>query len=192
MTVSKIAVIGAGTMGNGIAQVAAVSDHQVVMIDVAPDALERGRATIASSIARLHSKGRITADQKAAAEAIATSTELAAAADADIAIEAVVETLEVKRQVFSQLDRITRPEVILATNTSSISITEIAVNTEKQPNREGCQQCTGSHKNIKVGKENVENCHHNNSDTGENRYMPVYFQNITPKDYNTNKADLTG
>jgi 3-hydroxybutyryl-CoA dehydrogenase len=126
MTIRQVAVIGAGTMGNGIAQVAAVSGHQVTMIDVVPEALERGRATIATSIAKLVSKDRISADQKAAAEAIVTSTELSAAAHADIVIEAVVETLEIKRQVFSQLDRITRPEVILATNTSSISITEIA------------------------------------------------------------------
>jgi 3-hydroxybutyryl-CoA dehydrogenase len=131
MTVRKVAVVGAGTMGNGIAQVAAVSGHQVTMIDVVPEALERGRATIARSVAKLHSKGRISAEQKAAAEAIDTSTELGAAADADIVIEAVVETLEIKRQVFTQLDQITRPEVILATNTSSISITQIAACTER-------------------------------------------------------------
>jgi 3-hydroxybutyryl-CoA dehydrogenase len=131
MTVRKVAVVGAGTMGNGIAQVAAVSGHQVTMIDVVPGALERGRATIARSVAKLHSKGRISAEQKAAAEAIDTSTELGAAADADIVIEAVVETLEIKRQVFTQLDQITRPEVILATNTSSISITQIAACTER-------------------------------------------------------------
>jgi 3-hydroxybutyryl-CoA dehydrogenase len=126
MTVHRVAVVGAGTMGNGIAQVAAVSGLRVTMIDVAPEALERGRATIARSVAKLQGKGRITAEQKAAAEAIDTSTELEAAGDADIVIEAVVETPEIKRQVFTQLDQITRPEVILATNTSSISITQIA------------------------------------------------------------------
>ena len=126
MTISKIAVVGAGTMGNGIAQVSAVSGYQVTMIDVVPEALERGRATIAKSVAKLHGKGRITDEQRAAAGTIATSTELAAAADADIVIEAVLETIEVKRKVFTELDRITRPETILASNTSSISITEIA------------------------------------------------------------------
>lgn len=124
-----VAVVGAGTMGNGIAQVAAVSGCQVTMIDIVPEALERGQSTIARSVARLHSKGRITAEQKAAAEAIVTSAKLAAAAGADVVVEAVVETLEVKRQVFAQLDQVTPPDTILATNTSSISITEIGAST---------------------------------------------------------------
>ncbi len=131
MIVKKVAVIGAGTMGNGIAQLSATSGYQVTMIDVQPEALERGRATISRSIAKLHGKGRIGDGQKAAAEAIETSTELAAAADADIVIEAILEKLAVKRDVFAELDRITRPDVILATNTSSISITEIAACTNR-------------------------------------------------------------
>jgi 3-hydroxybutyryl-CoA dehydrogenase len=131
MIVKKVAVIGAGTMGNGIAQLSATSGYQVTMIDVLPEALERGRATISRSIAKLHGKGRIGDGQKAAAEAIETSTELAAAADADIVIEAILEKLAVKRDVFAELDRITRPDVILATNTSSISITEIAACTSR-------------------------------------------------------------
>jgi len=131
MTINKIAVIGAGTMGNGIAQVAATSGYQVTMIDILPEALERGRAAIVKSVARLHSKGRITAEQKRAAESIVASTNLTAAADADMVIEAVAEKFEIKRQVFSKLDQITRPEVILATNTSSISITQIAACTAR-------------------------------------------------------------
>ena len=131
MGIRKIAVIGAGTMGNGIAQISATSGYQVTMIDVLPEALERGQATISRSIAKLHGKGRISDEQKAAAEAIETSTELAAAADADIVIEAILEKLAVKRDVFAELDRITRPDVILATNTSSISITEIAACTSR-------------------------------------------------------------
>jgi len=126
MGIEKIAVIGAGTMGNGIAQVSATSGYQVTMIDVVPEALERGRATINKSVGKLHSKGRITDEQKMAAEAIVTAGELSAAAAADIVIEAVVEKFEIKRQIFSQLDQLTRPEVILASNTSSISLTEIA------------------------------------------------------------------
>ncbi len=126
MGIEKIAVIGAGTMGNGIAQVSATSGYQVTMIDVVPEALERGRATINKSVGKLHSKGRITDEQKAAAEAIVTAGELSAAAEADIVIEAVVEKFEIKRQIFSELDQLTRPEVILASNTSSISLTEIA------------------------------------------------------------------
>ncbi len=131
MIIKKIAVIGAGTMGNGIAQLSATSGYQVMMIDVLPEALERGQATISRSIAKLHGKGRIGDEQMAAAEAIETSTELAAAADADIVIEAILEKLAVKRDVFAELDRITRPDVILATNTSSISITEIAACTSR-------------------------------------------------------------
>ena len=131
MIIRKIAVIGAGTMGNGIAQLSATSGYQVTMIDVLPEALERGQATISRSIAKLHGKGRIGDEQRAAAEAIETSTELAAAADADIVIEAILEKLAVKRDVFAELDRITRPDVILATNTSSISITEIAACTSR-------------------------------------------------------------
>ena len=131
MNISKIAVVGAGTMGNGIAQVAATSGYQVAMIDVVPEALERGLATITRSVTKLHSKGRITDEQKAAAEAIVPSSNLSAASDADLVIEAVVEKLEVKRNVFSQLDEMMPPEVILATNTSSISITEIAACTRR-------------------------------------------------------------
>ncbi len=131
MSIRKIAVIGAGTMGNGIAQLSATSGYQVTMIDVLPEALERGQTAISRSIAKLHGKGRISDGQKAAAEAIEASTELAAAADADIVIEAILEKLAVKRDVFAELDRITRPDVILATNTSSISITEIAACTSR-------------------------------------------------------------
>ena len=131
MDIKKIAVIGAGTMGNGTAQVSATSGFQVCMIDILPEALERGLATIARSVERLHAKGRLSDEQKTSAENIAASSELEAAADADIVIEAVLEKLAVKREVFSRLDGITRPEVILATNTSSISITEIGACTSR-------------------------------------------------------------
>jgi 3-hydroxybutyryl-CoA dehydrogenase len=129
MSVSGIAVIGAGTMGNGIAQVAATSGYQVTMIDVASEPLVRGQAAIARSVDKLYSKGRLTNEQKAAAAEIVATTDLSAAGSADLIIEAVVEKLDVKRKLFAELDEMTRPETILATNTSSISITEIAAAT---------------------------------------------------------------
>lgn len=134
MTVNHIVVLGAGTMGNGIAQVAATTGFRVTMIDSVPEALERGRSTIERSIEKLFSKGRITEEQKASAQAIVATSDMEAAAGADLVIEAVVEKMEVKRQVFTQLDELTRPEVVLATNTSSISITEIAACT-RRPDR---------------------------------------------------------
>jgi 3-hydroxybutyryl-CoA dehydrogenase len=129
MRVNRIAVIGAGTMGNGIAQVAATSGYQVTMIDVAPEPLARGQSAIARSVDKLHGKGQLTDEQKAAAAGIVGTTDLPAASSADLVIEAVVERLDVKRKLFAELDEMTRPEVILATNTSSISITEIAAAT---------------------------------------------------------------
>jgi 3-hydroxybutyryl-CoA dehydrogenase len=129
MNVTKIAVIGAGTMGSGIAQVAATSGYQVTMIDVAPEPLARGQATIARSVDKLHSRGRLTDEERAAATNVVATTDLSAAASADLVVEAVVEKLEVKQQLFAKLHEIARPETILATNTSSISITEIAAAT---------------------------------------------------------------
>jgi 3-hydroxybutyryl-CoA dehydrogenase len=129
MNVSRIAVIGAGTMGSGIAQVAATSGYQVTMIDVAPEFLARGQATITRSVEKLHSKGQLTGEQRAAAGEIVATTDLSAAAPADLVVEAVVEKLAVKRRLFAQLDEMVRRETILATNTSSISITEIAAAT---------------------------------------------------------------
>ena len=123
MDVNHIAVIGAGTMGNGIAQVCATYGHLVTLIDVAPEQLERATATIKKSVEKLHGKGRLSDEQREAALAnITTAGEVAAAADADLVIEAIVERLDVKQQVFAQLDELTRPEVILASNTSSISL----------------------------------------------------------------------
>jgi len=129
MGIERIAVIGAGTMGNGIAQVCATSGYQVTMIDVAPEQLERGLANIQKSVDKLHNKGRLTDEQREAAQNITTTSELAASAEADLVIEAIVENLEIKRQVFAELDELTRPEVILASNTSSISLTELGAAT---------------------------------------------------------------
>ncbi len=126
MDIKHIAVIGAGTMGNGIAQVCATTGYRVTLIDVVPEQLDRAIASINRSVEKLHSKGRLTDEQREAARAnIATAGEVVAAADADFIIEAVVENLEIKQRVFAELDERTRPEVILASNTSSISITEL-------------------------------------------------------------------
>jgi 3-hydroxybutyryl-CoA dehydrogenase len=132
MAIQQIAVIGAGAMGNGIAQVCATSGYQVTMIDVQSEAIERAKQTIAQSVAKLHSKGKITDQARDnALEGIRTSTDLGAAGDADIVIEAAIENKAVKLKIFADLDRIAQPGAILATNTSSISITEIAAATRR-------------------------------------------------------------
>jgi 3-hydroxybutyryl-CoA dehydrogenase len=132
MDFERIAVIGAGTMGHGIAQVCATAGYRVTLIDVAQRQLEQAQASIRRSVEKLHGKGRLTDEQRdGALHNIATATELAAAAEADFVVEAVVERIDVKLDVFGQLDRLTRPEVILASNTSSISITELAAATDR-------------------------------------------------------------
>jgi 3-hydroxybutyryl-CoA dehydrogenase len=132
MDIQQVAVIGAGTMGNGIAQVCATYGYQVTLIDVVPEQLDRAMASIDKSVQKLHSKGRLTDEQQEAALANVTpATEVAAAADADFVVEAVVENLEVKKRVFAELDERTGPGVILASNTSSISITELGAATRR-------------------------------------------------------------
>ncbi|MCK6583595.1 MAG: 3-hydroxybutyryl-CoA dehydrogenase [Anaerolineales bacterium] len=129
MTIKHIFIIGAGTMGNGIAQVAATSGYQVTCMDVMPAALEKARATIAKSTAKLAEKGTLTADQKAAAEAIQFTSTMDAMKEADFIIEAAMENPELKFKIFKDMDANAREGVILATNTSSISITKIAAAT---------------------------------------------------------------
>jgi 3-hydroxybutyryl-CoA dehydrogenase len=132
MDIQHIAVIGAGTMGNGIAQVCATYGYQVTLVDIVPEQLDRAMASINKSVQKLHSKGRLTDEQREAALANVTpATEVAAAADADLVVEAVVENLEVKKRVFAELDERTRSGVILASNTSSISITELGAATRR-------------------------------------------------------------
>jgi 3-hydroxybutyryl-CoA dehydrogenase len=123
-------VIGSGTMGNGIAQVFAQHSHAVTLVDVDPQALDRARRQIDKSLAKLAEKGQITAgEREATLGRITTTTQLADVARAGLVVEAVVEDLEVKRRVFQQLDRTLAPEAILASNTSSISITKLAAAT---------------------------------------------------------------
>jgi 3-hydroxybutyryl-CoA dehydrogenase len=131
MDIQNIFVVGAGTMGNGIAQTAATSGYQVTMMDVSPEQLERARATIARSAEKLASKDQITAAQKEAALAITTATGLETVPEADLVIEAATENSELKLKIFAELDRLARPGVILASNTSSISITKIAAATHR-------------------------------------------------------------
>lgn len=127
-------------MGHGIAQVAAQSGFQTLLVDIDPAAVERGLAGIDKSLSRLVAKERLSADDKSATlERLDTSTTLEALADCDLVVEAVVEKLAVKVSVFEQLDKICKPEALLATNTSSISITRIAAATGRP------QQVIGMH-----------------------------------------------
>ncbi len=130
MEIKKIGVVGAGTMGNGIAQAFAVCGYDVVMTDIARAPLDRGLATVAGSLDRLIKKEKMSAEQKAAALGhIRVSTDLAALADSDLVIEAATENLALKLEIFKKLDTLARPEAVIATNTSSISITRLAAAT---------------------------------------------------------------
>ena len=132
MEIRKIGVIGAGQMGNGIAHVSAVAGLDVVMHDVKQDFVDRGVATIDKNLQRGVDKGRMSEEDKAATLGrISTTTSLDDLADCDFVVEAVVESLAVKQEIFGRLDEICREGVILATNTSSISITEIAAATKR-------------------------------------------------------------
>jgi len=126
----RVAVVGAGTMGNGIAQVFALGGAAVRMMDVAPEALSRGMETIKGSLARMVKKEKVTqAVADAAVGRIQTGADLSGAGDAELVIEAASEIPNLKFSLFEQLDRIAPRGAILATNTSSISITEIAART---------------------------------------------------------------
>jgi 3-hydroxybutyryl-CoA dehydrogenase len=132
MTASSLAVVGAGLMGSGIAQVSAVAGHDVVLRDVTETALGKGRAAIEKSLSRFVAKGTL---DRAAAEAalgrITTTTDLGAAGAADVVVEAAFESIEVKQEIFRELDRICRDGAVLATNTSAIPITRIAAVTDR-------------------------------------------------------------
>ena len=132
MMIGTIAVLGAGQMGNGIAQVAALAGYNVVMVDIEQEYVDRGLTTIQKSLARLVSKERITqGDADSALARIGTDTERSACADADLVVEAIPEIPEIKFSAFQDLDRICKPSAILATNTSSISIDAIAEKTNR-------------------------------------------------------------
>ena len=131
MTIKRIFIIGAGTMGNGIAQVAATSGYEVTCMDLQPAALEKSRAGIAKSTTKLLEKGVLTQEQKEAADRINYVGEMSTMRDADFVIEAATENPELKFRIFRDMDSHAREGVILATNTSSISITKIAAATRR-------------------------------------------------------------
>jgi 3-hydroxybutyryl-CoA dehydrogenase len=132
MDVDHIAVVGAGTMGHGIAQVCATSGYQVTLIDIDAEQLTRALVSIEKSVRKLHNKGRLRDEQREAGlNNVTTSTEMDDAAGAGFVVEAVVENVAVKRKIFSQLDELTDPDVILASNTSSISLTELGATTNR-------------------------------------------------------------
>jgi 3-hydroxybutyryl-CoA dehydrogenase len=139
MDIQHIVVVGAGTMGNGIAQTAAVSGYSVVMTDVVPQALETGRAAIAKSAGRMAEKGSITQEQLQAALGIETALDLEPVRQADLVIEAATENPSLKLDLFGQLDRLAPAKAVLASNTSSISLTKIAAATRRP------EQVTGMH-----------------------------------------------
>ncbi len=129
--IRKVGVVGLGTMGAGIAQVSVQSGHETVGREVSHDLAERGRSTIERYLTRGVEKGRMSQEERDAALARLTlTTELADLADCDLVIEAVLEELDLKREVFAELDRVTRSDAVLATNTSALSVAEIAEATE--------------------------------------------------------------
>jgi 3-hydroxybutyryl-CoA dehydrogenase len=131
MTIKNIFVVGAGTMGNGIAQTSAVSGYSVTMMDVDEKALEHAKATIEKSVGKFFEKEKITEEQREAALKIETTSSLEGAKDADLVIEAATENPELKLKIFKDLDETAKPGVILASNTSSISLTKIAGATQR-------------------------------------------------------------
>ncbi len=131
MEINNVFVVGAGTMGNGIAQTAATSGFDVTLMDVAPEQLESARASIRKSVEKLVSKGSLTEEQASNALGIHMVGNLDDISTADLVIEAATENPELKLKIFRDLDRLARPEVILASNTSSISITKIGGATQR-------------------------------------------------------------
>ena len=131
MAVEKIFVVGAGTMGNGIAQTAAVSGFQVTMMDVDQDQLEKAKAVISKSVEKLFQKERISAEGKENALQIKMTHDLEGIEEADLLIEAATENFDLKRKIFVELDEKASPKAILASNTSSISLTQLASATSR-------------------------------------------------------------
>jgi 3-hydroxybutyryl-CoA dehydrogenase len=130
--IRTVGVVGLGTMGAGIAQVSVQSGFETVGREVSEELSERGRATIDRYLSRGVEKGRMTQyERDAALGRLKLATELADLADCDLVIEAVLEELDLKREVFAELDRVTRPDAVLATNTSALSVAEIAEATER-------------------------------------------------------------
>lgn len=132
MDIKKIGVLGAGTMGAGIAQVCAQAGYQVVLVDIEQAMLDKGLKIINKSWAKAVEKGKLADDDvKKMQGLISSGTDTKSFADCDIVIEAIVENIDIKKKVFAQLGEICRPDAILATNTSALSVTEIAVASQR-------------------------------------------------------------
>lgn len=132
MEIEHIAIIGAGQMGNGIAQVSSCAGYRVTMIDIKEEFLEKGMNTINNSLNKLVSKGKMSEiEAESAISRISTSTDKSSVSNADLVIEAIPEVLSYKTSLFAELDSLCKPEAILATNTSSISIDSIASSTNR-------------------------------------------------------------
>ena len=129
--IETVGVVGAGTMGHGIAQVAATAGYDVVMRDVEREYVDRGLDAIEGSLDRLAAKGRLGEEPDAIRNRVTGTTDLVALADVDLVVEAVIEDLDVKREVFTDLDATVADGVVLATNTSTLSITTIASATDR-------------------------------------------------------------
>jgi 3-hydroxybutyryl-CoA dehydrogenase len=130
--IKRIGVVGAGTMGNGIAQVFAQAGFDVRLVDTVAPALDRARAAIARSLGKFVEKGKLSAeDRDAALGRLMTAGDVGSLADADYVVEAIIEDAAAKRDLFGQLDAITRPDVILSSNTSSISVTVLGAATRR-------------------------------------------------------------
>ena len=133
--VEVVGVVGAGTMGNGIAQVAAVAGYDVVMRDIESEYVERGFDSIEESLSRFVRKDRLTDDEaETARERISGTTDLTDLAECDLVIEAAVENMDVKKEIFAELDEVVSDEAVLATNTSTLSVTSIASATDRPRN----------------------------------------------------------
>ena len=138
----KVGVVGLGTMGAGIAQISVTAGHETIGREVTMELAERGRATIDRYLGRAVEKERMTPDERdAALGRLTLTTDVGDLADCDLVIEAIVEELEPKRELFAELDRITRPDAVLATNTSALSVSEIA---EAASARSASSACTSS------------------------------------------------
>jgi 3-hydroxybutyryl-CoA dehydrogenase len=128
----KIFVLGAGTMGAGIVQAFAQKGFEVIVRDIKDEFVDRGLAGIQKNVEKLAAKGKITEEEKdAILSRVSGTTDLNAAADCDLVVEAAVENMKIKREIFAELDSICKPETILASNTSSLSITEVAAATKR-------------------------------------------------------------
>lgn len=136
MAINKIGVLGAGLMGSGIAQVAAASGHQVTVLEVNEDVLNKGLSGIDKSLGRFVEKGSLTTEAKAETMArLKGTTKIEDVADCDIIIEAIIENLEIKRETYAKLDTICADHTIFASNTSSLSITEMMTATKPERQR---------------------------------------------------------